>query len=85
MEEDVEDVSNGSAEVWDESLEAPFWDYVSDLILSNNGTLCQWANIMLSYAFHGMHAQNSNLCYFALSRCISRSQKVEIFVPSYTM
>lgn len=26
MEEDVEDVSNGSAEVWDESLEAPFWD-----------------------------------------------------------
>ncbi|KAK4282943.1 hypothetical protein QN277_014256 [Acacia crassicarpa] len=24
MEEDVEDVSNGSAEVWDESLEAPF-------------------------------------------------------------
>lgn len=26
MEEDVEDVSNGSAEVWDESLESPFWD-----------------------------------------------------------
>lgn len=25
MEEDVEDASNGSAEVWDESLEAPFW------------------------------------------------------------
>ncbi len=24
MEEDVEDASNGSAEVWDESLEAPF-------------------------------------------------------------
>ena len=24
MEEDVEDVSNGSAEVWDESFEAPF-------------------------------------------------------------
>ena len=24
MEEDGEDVSNGSAEVWDESLEAPF-------------------------------------------------------------
>lgn len=24
MEEDVEDASNGSADVWDESLEAPF-------------------------------------------------------------
>ncbi|GAB2236043.1 hypothetical protein Droror1_Dr00027773 [Drosera rotundifolia] len=24
MEEDVEDATNGSAEVWDESLEAPF-------------------------------------------------------------
>jgi len=27
MEEDVEDASNGSAEVWDESLEAPFWHH----------------------------------------------------------
>ena len=25
MEEDAEDASNGSADVWDESLEAPFW------------------------------------------------------------
>jgi serine/threonine-protein phosphatase 2A regulatory subunit B'' len=25
MEEDGEDASNSSAEVWDESFEAPFW------------------------------------------------------------
>jgi len=25
MEEDGEDASNGSGDVWDESLEAPFW------------------------------------------------------------
>lgn len=31
MEEDVEDVSNGSAEVWDESLEAPFWHLLCKL------------------------------------------------------
>lgn len=37
MEEDVEDASNGSAEVWDESLEAPFWVYSSKLftVVSN--------------------------------------------------
>ena len=31
MEEDVEDASNGSAEVWDESLEAPFWHHLCKL------------------------------------------------------
>lgn len=31
MEEDVEDASNGSAEVWDESLEAPFWHLLCKL------------------------------------------------------
>lgn len=25
MEEDGEDASNGSGDVWDDSLEAPFW------------------------------------------------------------
>lgn len=31
MEEDAEDASNGSADVWDESLEAPFWVYLGKL------------------------------------------------------
>ena len=34
MEEDVEDASNGSAEVWDESLEAPFWVELGKPIIS---------------------------------------------------
>lgn len=32
MEEDAEDASNGSGDVWDESLEAPFWDLVGKLL-----------------------------------------------------
>jgi serine/threonine-protein phosphatase 2A regulatory subunit B'' len=31
MEEDGEDASNGSAEVWDESLEAPFYTEMKNI------------------------------------------------------
>lgn len=28
MEEDGEDASNGSGDIWDEPLESPFWDWL---------------------------------------------------------
>ena len=42
MEEDVEDASNGSAEVWDESLEAPFRHHLCKLkyVVYNPILLC---------------------------------------------
>lgn len=45
MEEDVEDASNGSAEVWDESLEAPFWvNWVSSNCFSRQWFLFETTN-----------------------------------------
>lgn len=48
MEEDVEDISNGSGDVWDESLEAPFWFQFGKLVIllltrpPNNIRTCSW-------------------------------------------
>lgn len=48
MEEDVEDASNGSAEVWDESLEAPFWIWLGKFLMP-----LTWSNIYLLLSVTG--------------------------------